>query len=269
VVLKTACLKGRGFEPYLQTIIPLLIRGEKAVLARLPDRVAEILIVVVLAITGLIALCYGTIFVNPQVAINPLKPRPRLAALPGPTSTIAIAGPPTYPPTWTPTTTPSPTATPTVTLTRAPTPTDTPTPTGTPCPTPTAPPPTPPPPSPTPTPFLWRWVEGAAIKYGDCRFTRVVGDVLDEYGRPTLGVELEIGSLETGWRTTVRTEWTGEFYGRYCYQFCEGSCAGLWYVRVMENGQPASEPFTFATTGGCEGDYAANIIEIDWMRIRD
>jgi hypothetical protein len=236
-------------------------------LSRLPDRAIEVLIVIVLLMTGLIALCYGVIFVSPQVPLNPFPPRVRptfVAA--AATMTAVIVGTPTYPPTWTPTATPFPTNTATATTTRTPTPTDTLTPTATFTPTNTSTPRPPPPPTPTSTPYPWKWVEGQATKYGECRFTRVSGDVLDAFGRPTMGVQIKVGSLESGWSTVVGTYYADAFYGRYKYQFCDGNCAGLWYVQVLENGQPASEPFVFATTGTCEGDYAANIIEIDWQR---
>jgi hypothetical protein len=236
------------------------------------DRIMELLIVVMLILTGLMLLCYTAIFINPQVLMNPFPP-PIEGGVPvanaaEPTSTVDF-GPPTYPPTWTPTATSTPTPTGTVTPTRTPTPTDTPLPTPTPSPTSTR---RPPPPAtstpipPPPTPYPYRWVEGSAERYGDCRFTRVVGDVLDQFGRPTPGVQLEIGSLDTGWTTVVSTLWSGEYYGRYGYQLCTGTCAGLWYVQVLEGGQPASDRFGFATTGTCEGDYAANIVEIDWQR---
>jgi hypothetical protein len=240
-------------------------------LTRMPDRVLEILIVIVLILTGLMMLCYSAIFVNPQVPLNPfpppLEPVEASIASKGPAVTT-VPGAPTYPPTWTPTATPTPTNTGTVTPTRTPTPTNTATVTRTPTPTNTRPPPPPPKPTNTPTPYPYEWIEGASTRYGDCRFTRVVGDVLDIYGRPAPGIEVKIGSIDTGWSTTVTTMWSGEYYGRYGYQFCTGPCAGLWYVQILENGQPASMQYGFATTGTCEGDYAANVVEIDWRRVR-
>jgi hypothetical protein len=237
-------------------------------LDRLPDRVVEILIIAVVVMTALVVLCYATIFINPYVGINPFKPRVKRVAV-GPeveeaTPTLEILGPPTYPPTWTSTPTDTPTLTPTTTPTRTPTPTETMTPTLTSTLTPTLPPPTPVPPTATPTPFPWNWV--SAYKYGDCRFTRITGWVLDEYDRPKKDVQVEFGNLETGW-TYVWQSWHSEpFYGRYKWQLCEGSCAGIWYVRILENDLPASEKFLFATTGNCEGDYASNIVEVNWKR---
>jgi hypothetical protein len=239
-------------------------------LTRLPDRVVEILIIVVVIMTGLMVLCYATIFINPYVPLNPFQPHaPKAAGTPGvgvaeATATLEIIGPPTYPPTWTPTSTHTPTLTPTPTSTRTPTPTETLTPTATSTLTPTPLPPTPVPPTPTPTPFPWQWVD--AYKYGDCRFTRITGWVLDEYDRPMKDVQVEFGNLETGWKYLWQSWHNEPFYGRYKWQFCEGSCAGIWYVRIMENGLPASEMFNFVTTGNCEGDYAANIIEVNWKR---
>jgi hypothetical protein len=242
-------------------------------LNRLPDsnRLVELLIIVVLILTGLMMLCYVSIFINPQVLMNPFPP-PMEGGVPvanAAESTPTRAGPPTYPPTWTPTATSTPTPTGTVTPTRTPTPTDTPTSTPTPTTTSTRPPPPPAtntPIPPPPTPYPYHWVEGSAARYGDCRFTRVVGDVLDQFGRPTPGIQLQIGSLDTGWSMVVSTLWSGEFYGRYGYQLCSGTCSGLWYVQVLEGGLPASERFGFATSGNCEGEYAANIVEIDWQR---
>jgi hypothetical protein len=237
-------------------------------LARLPDRMLEILIIVVLIMTALVVLCYATIFINPYVPLNPFKPRVKPAVV-GPavveaTPTLEILGPPTYPPTWTPTPTDTPTNTPTMTTTPTPTPTETPLPTSTPTLTPTSPPPTPIPPTSTPTPFPWHWVN--AYKYGDCRFTRITGWMLDEYDRPTKDIQVEFGNEETGWKYVWQSWHSEPFYGRYKWQFCEGSCAGIWYVRVLENGLPASEKFVFATTGNCEGDYAANVVEVNWKR---
>lgn len=242
-------------------------------LDRLPDsnRVMELLIIVMLILSGLMTLCYAAIFINPQMVMNPFPPPVEsesvIASLNQPTPTTA--GAPTYPPTWTPTATAIPTSTGTVTPTRTPTPTDTPTPTKTPTSTNT---PRPPPPAtntpipPPPTPYPYKWIEGSAIRYGDCRFTRIVGDVLDQFGRPSPGVQLQIGSLDTGWSTVVSSMWSSELYGRYGYQLCSGICSGLWYVQVLEGGRPASERFGFATSGTCEGEYAANIVEVDWQR---
>ena len=101
-----------------------------------PAQAGSILFVV---LTIVALLCYGAIFVNPQIAFNPFKP----LAVQFPTSTMSAAMaatptvPPTstpiqpFPPTWTPTATPTvtltrtplpPTATPTSTSTRAPVP---------------------------------------------------------------------------------------------------------------------------------------------------
>lgn len=236
-------------------------------LAQLPDRAVEIMIIVVVILIVLVVLCYATIFINPYVPLNPFKPRvgrPTPPPVGGATPTMEIIGPPTYPPTWTPTITPLPTNTATATRTRTPTPTETPIPTKTGTATPIPPQPTPVPPTNTPTPFPWDWVD--AYKYGDCRFTRITGWVLDEYDRPVKDVQIEIGNEETGWKTIWQSWHTDPFYGRYKWQFCEGSCAGIWYVRILENNKPASDKFVFVTTGSCEGDYAANIIEVNWKR---
>jgi hypothetical protein len=82
------------------------------------DRIMELLIVVMLILTGLMLLCYTAIFINPQVLMNPFPP-PIEGGVPvanaaEPTSTVDF-GPPTYPPTWTPTATSTPTPTGTVT----------------------------------------------------------------------------------------------------------------------------------------------------------
>ncbi|CAG0937417.1 hypothetical protein TFLX_06346 [Thermoflexales bacterium] len=100
------------------------------------------LTLLLLGLTIFMILCYGTIFILPNVFFNPLPPYVLALSTIAPTPTIA----PTLPPTWTPTraetirpspTRPSVTPTPSRTLraTRTPLPTDTPTPSVTPTPT--------------------------------------------------------------------------------------------------------------------------------------
>lgn len=228
-------------------------------LGRFGDRTLEIGTVILVVLTVLVLMCYGTIFVNPWVALNPFPPPTT------PVATVGIAVQATWTPSPTATSTNTPTATPTWTATATPTDTATPTATDTPLP-PTAtdtppPPPTarprPPKPTPVPTPFPYEYTisEGGP----DCGATWVWGYVVGPEGFGEPNVQVRVGN-DQGW---LADTWT-DVNGKYAYKFADGPKAGKWFVRVFKGGAPRSMQYWFQTSPGCEGPYALQQVHIDW-----
>lgn len=230
-------------------------------LDRFSDRTLEIATVIVVVVIALVILCYLAIYLNPQFVLNPFPPA---------TDVVRVTeGPLFEDATWTPTWTPTPTNTPTPTSTWTPTPrptntatplppTATPTPTNTPTntPKPTSPPP-PPSPTSTPTPFPYDY-ESAGGR-ANCDVTGVYGYVLKANGLPEEGVQMRVGNNE-GWRADL---WT-DVNGYYRYDFWGAPKAGKWFVRVFKGGVPRSMQFWFETSGGCDGPYSLQEVEIIW-----
>jgi hypothetical protein len=227
---------------------------------RFDDRTLEIATVIVVVVIALVILCYLAIYINPQFFLNPFKP-----SLPTPTQAAVATIGPTWTPTATPTATNTPTATPTWTPT--PTPTDTPLPTATNTPTntplpptntprPTARPrPTKPPPTPTPWPYFYESAGGRA----NCNVTGIYGWVLAANGLPEPDVQMRVGNNQ-GWRADT---WTN-VDGFYRFDFASEPMAGKWFVRVFKGGAPRSMQFWWETSGGCEGPYSLQEVEIIW-----
>ncbi len=230
-------------------------------LDRFNDRTLEILTVIVVVVIALVILCYATIYINPQVFFNPLKP-------PTPT-TLAGADSPRFEPTWTATptatSTNTPTSTPTWTPTPLPTATNTPLPpTDTPTATPTATnPPTPTrrpaPPKPTATPTPWPYDYIGAGGRANCAVTRVSGYVLGANGLAEPNVQMRVGN-DQDWRVDV---WT-DVNGFYVYDLWGGPKAGKWFVRVFKGGEPRSMQFWWETSAGCDGPYSLQEVEVTW-----
>ena len=226
-------------------------------LDRFGDRTLEIITVIVVVVIALVVLCYLAIYINPQVFFNPFKP-------PAPTALAEDVSP--FEPTWTPTATPTKTDTPvpTSTWTPTPTPTDTatplpPTPTDTATPLPPTPTkrPTRRPPSPTPTP--WPYDYESAGGRPNCGFTGVHGYVLGANGLPEPNAQMRAGN-DQGWRTDA---WT-DVNGFYIIKFWDGPKAGKWFVRVFKGGHARSMQFWFETSGGCDGLYSLQEVEVIW-----
>ncbi len=229
-------------------------------MGRFDDRTLEIATVVIVVLTALVLLCYGSIAVMPQVPWNPFKPPTETVVAgttalweatwtPSPTPTATDTGTPT--PTWTPTATATDTPTPTATETPTATPTDTPAPTNTRRPAP--------PPRPTATPTPWPYDYSAAGGRGNCTFTGVYGYVLAANGLPEGGVLMRAGN-DQGWRT----ETTTDANGFYVVKFWDGPKAGKWFVRVFKGGEPRSFQFWWETSGACDGPYSMQEVQIDW-----
>jgi hypothetical protein len=188
------------------------------------------LVVVVLIV--LVCMGYLLIFVNPQVALNPLKP-------PLPTSTLLLLS--ALPPTWTPTPTDTPTLTPTPTPTDTPTltPTSTDTPTNTPIFTPTRRP-TPRPPAPTASPWVYFASPRGCQHSGG---TYVEGDVTNRNGEEA-GTRVSLGTAPGS--SVVQTLITGSDKSPGYYTFvlnANGARPGIWYVWIVDaNGKALSDP---------------------------
>lgn len=196
------------------------------------------LVMVVLII--LVCLCAALIFVNPQVALNPLKP-------PIPTTTLVIAA---LPPTWTPTPTNTPTPTYTPTFTPSPTPTFTPTftptpthtPTNTPVATPTSTrrPATRTPVPPTVSPYIYNVVSNSCEHSG--------GTYIDAYAQNAqgelAGVQIRLGTQPGGDEVQTLTSGSGPTPGKVTFVLRDsGARPGTWYVWVVDgSGRPISNP---------------------------
>lgn len=200
-------------------------------------QIATLIVVVAIVI---VLMCYLSIFLNPQVVLNPLKP-----AL---TETPTVAG---LPPTWTPTPTVTPTFTPTATRTFTPTftptPTETPTQTPSDTPTPVATPTrtrvprtnTPPPP-PTPL-FSYATIKGICEHSGG---TYIEGSVKGAAGDELAGVSVRWGRSPGG--DVIQTLTTGSDRSPGWYTFVirdAGASPGTWYVWIVDgNGKALSDP---------------------------
>ncbi len=226
---------------------------------RLDNRLTTVLLAMVLGLTILAALCYVTIFIQPNVLFNPLSPdraatraaEKVLAAAPAqgqpPTATLDQ----TYPPTWTPTPTRTPGPTKTATNTRTPTPTKTPTSTRTPTPTktPTSTS-TSPPPTVTPTPTPLPYTVASHSSRNNCADIGLEGVVNGSDGLPLAGVQVQYGEIGVGGSRFIATT---DNNGRYGALLLPGSSKPAsyrshdWYVYIVENGKRASEEFRFAT----------------------
>ncbi len=191
-------------------------------------------LVVIVAIV-LVCMCYLLIFINPQVALNPLKP-------PVPTPTIVR-----LPPTWTPTPTSTftPTFTPTPTDTPTPTPTFTHTPTNTPIATRTR---TRPPWTNTPIPpkYPYATLKGVCEHSGG---TFIEGYVTDAQGEVS-GVIIKLGLAPGGSEIQSLTTGTGRSPGHYTFVIsAQGPKPGTYYVWVADSaGKPLSDPWAGVVT---------------------
>ncbi len=199
------------------------------------EEVFQIATLIVVVGTAIVCMCYLLIFLNPQIALNPLKP-------PLPTPTL-VAG---LPATWTPTvtSTPSPTATPSMT----PTVTDTPTPTR--IPTKTRAPtrrPTPAPIVPTMVVYTYPY-RPVNLKCSHSGGTFVKGTVWNG-GVPQTGVRVRISSSPNG-AAAFSDQSTAYQYvdssTSYTFVLRDNgaySAGSDWYVWVLDiTGEPASDP---------------------------
>jgi hypothetical protein len=240
-------------------------------LTRISDRVAMLVTVVVLVLTVLTCLCYLTIFINPNMPLNPFPPP--LGASATPTRTGAPAGP-TFPPTWTPThtatptNTPIPTDTPTVTPTRTHTPTPTSTPTATRTPRPPATATSTHTPAPTATP--WPYVQHGYTSHGPndkndagCDWLGVGGQVWDAQGIPLPGVEIKVwaGTFEGRSTSGLHPEYGSGGWEVYLFDRPRDM---TWNCQVVQGGVGVSPVVVFTTTtaNGCN----LNSVRIDFKK---
>jgi hypothetical protein len=200
------------------------------------EEIFQIATLIVVVGTAIVCMCYFLIFLNPQIALNPLKP-------PLATPTL-VAG---LPATWTPTLTGTPTRTAIPTIT--PLPTDTPLPTSTTTRTrlPTRRPPTSTPLPPTLVPYTYAY-RPVNVRCTHSGGTFVKGTVWNG-GVPQTGVRIRLswtpnGSAAaadqvTGYQAADQsTSYTFVLRGNGAY-----SAGSDWYVWVLDyNDQPASDP---------------------------
>lgn len=228
-------------------------------MSQLDNRVTTILLAMLLGLTVLACFCYATLFLAPNLPLNPLSPNratavaaTRLAAAPTPAPTRTP--PPTYPPTWTPspTFTPAPTKTPT--QTRTPTPTKTPTetraPTSTRTPTPLPPTDTP---TVTPTPIPPPFFVSSHSSQSRCSDIKLEIHVNDEDGLPLEGVFVAYGELGVSGSNFMAGP--TNFNGQYGVTLIPGNNRGnpdafeshTWFAYVVEDGERVSDIFQFTT----------------------
>ena len=245
-------------------------------LEQIGDGTVTVLIFVVLVMVVTTSLLYGVIFVT-YTPETPLElglvgnREPQPIAVP-PTLTPTPEEYPTYPPTWTPIPTPTPPPTGTATQTRTPTATATSTNTPTPLPTYTAtatdtptvtntPPPTA---TATRIPFFVEDTDD----HQNCYDIGMYGKVVDADGIPLGCVGVEYG--EEGISTmNGATDVDGEFKLALIVDNRENAKKShVWYIRLMVNGQPASETFKWRsdTIKDCEKDNSVQVKEIKFRR---
>lgn len=199
------------------------------------DEGFQIATLVVIVVAALVFMCYALIFINPQVALNPLKP-----ALPTPTKLVAGLGP-----LWTPTatSTPIPTSTPTSTPTVTNTPLPTDAPTSTPIRTATA---TRRPPTRVPAPPVSQYVYGVTNK--TCAHsggTYIEGWVRDRAGNELSGVRVAMGSGPgSGSIYYLTTGSQGRSSGYYVFVINpSGAKPGNYFIWIADgSGKPISDP---------------------------
>jgi hypothetical protein len=213
----------------------------------------------ILGMTILSCLCYATIYIQPNIPFNPLSPNraTTIAEAVATQNASLVSGPiiatpdQSYPATWTPSPTSTPGPTKTATSTRTPTPTRTPSPTRTPTPTDTlTPTPIPPPPTATHTPTPFPFYVGSHSSENNCADIGLKGTVNGTNGLPKAGVQIQYGEVGVA---GSRFSATSDGSGRYGALLLPGSNktaakkAHTWFAYVVENGQQASDQFTFTT----------------------
>lgn len=239
------------------------------------DRLVNILLFIVLVMIVLTVLFYGVIFASytPEepLVLGLTGATPGASRPLGPTNPTDVVQ--TYPPTWTPvpTDTPGPTHTPTET--RTPTPSATPTVTSTPFPTrtPTAsatPLPTKtftPAPTATPVPY---WV--TYEDHQNCFDIGMYGVVKDVQGLPKGGLTLQYGEENvSGSNFSTTTDANGRFNVALIVGNKDlAQKPHTWFIRVLENGQPASETFRWQSDSieTCDSKLSVQVKEINFQR---
>jgi len=87
----------------------------------------------------------------------------------------------------------------------------------------------------------------------------VWGYVLGANGLPEANVQMRVGNNQ-GWVADISTDANG----RYERVFDWKPVAGRWFVRVFKGGEPRSMQFWWETSGGCDGPYSLQEVQIDW-----
>lgn len=212
-----------------------------------------ILIAMLVGLSILACVCYATIFLQPDLPFNPLRPS-RATSIAAtlsaqtPTVTITSTPVPTFPPTWTPTNTATPFLTKTPTDTRTPTPSRTAT--GTPTPFPTL----------TPTPLVlptftpeqpFDFAARSTGSENNCANIKMAYAVVGPDAEPISGYQVEYG--EIGVRGSVfRTEET-EFAEIYGVTLIPGTDRASsvqshnWFAYLVDNDQKVSDAILFTT----------------------
>ncbi len=222
-------------------------------MARLNNNILIVIIAMLVGLSILACVCYATIFLQPEIPINPLRAS-RATAIAGtvqartPTATITNTPVPTFPPTWTPTntTTPAPTKTPTFTRTPTPTATET----GTPTPFPTN----------TPTPLIlptftpippFDFVGRSTGSENNCANIKLAYAVVGPDFEPISGYQVEYGEIGVrGSRFLTEETEFAEVYGVTLIPGTDRAASVQshnWFAYLVDNGQKVSDAILFTT----------------------
>lgn len=209
----------------------------------------QIATLVVIVLVVLVCMGMALIFVNPQVALNPLKP-------PLPTTTLVVA---VLPPTWTPTPTDTPTLTPTPTSTDTPTftPTNTNTPTNTPIPTLTRRPTPRPTRTWTPVPVIpsYPFRLGRPVEVHDNCGTWYIAGTVWNSSDPSRGTKSGVPILVYFGNQYQGTNFTGSHAGKssgyWEWIFANGTAGNGYVVIIDSNGNVLSPQIPFHLTANC------------------
>jgi hypothetical protein len=93
-----------------------------------------------------------------------------------------------------------------------------------------------------------------------CDWTGFFGTVRDAAGQPLAGVQVGIWDESN---SLVAISISGPD-GKYERQLSATPLAGIWTLRVLVDGKPASEPYAFRTDGDCRS--GRQRFQIDWKR---
>ena len=245
-------------------------------LDRIGDGTVTVLILMVVVLIIATTLFYAMIFFthspeNPWVLGIARPERPQTVAFP-PTQARPPERYPTYPPTWTPIPTLTPLPTATATQTGTPTPTTTPTHTPTLLPTvtstSTATPTVTLTPTPTETPTRIPYYVEDTADHQNCYDIGMVGTVINADGMPVGGLTIEYGEVDIG-QMTGTTDVDGEFdLALVVDNVSNAKKTHVWFIRLVENGQPASETYKWRSDSieDCDQDDSVQVKEIDFRR---
>jgi hypothetical protein len=94
-----------------------------------------------------------------------------------------------------------------------------------------------------------------------CKWTGFAGMVRDAVGNPLADIQVGIWDQSN---TLTAVAITGPD-GQYRRQLAEGPLAGIWTLRILVEGQPASEPYAFRSDDNCQAGLQR--FQVNWEQI--